>query len=30
MLGIWSWWATAMDQEEWRKLLKETKTVCEL
>jgi hypothetical protein len=27
MLGIRSWWATAMKREEWRKLLKEAKTL---
>jgi hypothetical protein len=26
MLGLRSWWATAMNREEWRKLLRETKT----
>jgi hypothetical protein len=30
ILGIRSWWATAMNREEWRKLLKEAKTVYEL
>jgi hypothetical protein len=30
MLGVWSWWATAMNREEWRKLLKEAKTLYEL
>jgi hypothetical protein len=30
MLGLRSWWATAMYREEWRKLLKEAKTLCEL
>jgi hypothetical protein len=30
MLGIGSWWATAMNREEWRKLLKEAKTFYEL
>jgi hypothetical protein len=30
MLGLRSWWATAMNREEWRKLLKETKTLYEL
>jgi hypothetical protein len=29
MLGIRSWWATAMNREEWRKLLKKAKTVYE-
>jgi hypothetical protein len=29
MLGIRSWWATAVDHEEWRKLLKEAKTLYE-
>jgi hypothetical protein len=27
MLGLRSWWATAMNQEEWRKLLNGTKTL---
>jgi hypothetical protein len=27
MLGLRSWWATAMDGEEWRKLLKDAKTM---
>ena len=30
MLRVRSWWATAMDHEEWRKLLKEAKTLYEL
>jgi hypothetical protein len=30
MLGLRSWWATAMNGEEWRKLLKEAKTLYEL
>jgi hypothetical protein len=30
MLGLRSWRATAMNREEWRKLLKEAKTVYEL
>jgi hypothetical protein len=30
MLGLSTWWATAMNQEEWRKLLRETKTLYEL
>jgi hypothetical protein len=30
MLGIRSWWATPMNREEWRDLLKEAKTVYEL
>jgi hypothetical protein len=30
MLGIRSWWATAVNREEWRKLLKEAKTLHEL
>jgi hypothetical protein len=30
MLGIRSSWATAMNREEWRKLLKEAKTLYEL
>jgi hypothetical protein len=29
MLGLRSWWATAMNQEEWKKLL-EAKTLYEL
>jgi hypothetical protein len=28
--GLRSWWATAMNREEWRKLLKEAKTLYEL
>jgi hypothetical protein len=28
--GIKAWWATAMNQEEWRKLLREAKTLYEL
>jgi hypothetical protein len=27
VLGIRSWWATAMNREDWRKLLKEAKTL---
>jgi hypothetical protein len=27
MLGLRSWWATAMNREEWRKLLKEAKSM---
>jgi hypothetical protein len=27
MLGLRSWWATAMNGEEWRKLLKDAKTM---
>jgi hypothetical protein len=27
MLGLWSWWATAMKREGWRKLLKEAKNI---
>jgi hypothetical protein len=30
MLGLRSWWATAMNREEWRKLLREAKTLYEL
>jgi hypothetical protein len=30
MLGIRSWWATPMNHKEWRKLLKEVKTLYEL
>jgi hypothetical protein len=30
MLGLRSWWETAMNREEWRKLLKEAKTLYEL
>jgi hypothetical protein len=30
MLGLRSWWATVINQEEWRKLLKEAKTLYEL
>jgi hypothetical protein len=30
MLGLRSWWATAMNREDRRKLLKEAKTVYEL
>jgi hypothetical protein len=30
MLGLKSWWATAMNGEEWRKLLSEAKTLYEL
>jgi hypothetical protein len=30
MLGLRSWWATAMNREDWRKLLKEAKTLYEL
>jgi hypothetical protein len=30
MLGLRSWWSTAMNREEWRKLLKEGKTLYEL
>jgi hypothetical protein len=29
MLGLRSWWATVMNQEEWRKLLKGAKTLYE-
>jgi hypothetical protein len=27
MLGIRSWWATAMNQEKWKKLLEQAKTL---
>jgi hypothetical protein len=27
IVGLRDWWATAMNREEWRKLLKEAKTV---
>jgi hypothetical protein len=30
MLGIRSWWARAMNREEWRKPLREAKTLYEL
>jgi hypothetical protein len=30
MLGLRSWCAIAMNREEWRKLLKEAKTLYEL
>jgi hypothetical protein len=30
MLGIRSWWATAMNREEWGQLQKEAKTVYDL
>jgi hypothetical protein len=30
MLGLRSWWARAMNREEWRKLLMEAKTLHEL
>jgi hypothetical protein len=30
MLGLKSWWATAMNLDEWRRLLKEGKTLYEL
>jgi hypothetical protein len=30
MLGLRSWWTTAMDGEEWSKLLREAKTDYEL
>jgi hypothetical protein len=29
MLGLRSWWATATNREEWRKLLREAKTLYE-
>jgi hypothetical protein len=30
MLELRSWWATAMNGEEWRKLLRKAKTLYEL
>jgi hypothetical protein len=30
MLGLRAWWTTAMNREEWRKLLKEARTLYEL
>jgi hypothetical protein len=30
MLGTRIWWATAMNQEEWREFLIQAKTLCEL
>jgi hypothetical protein len=30
MLGIRSWWSTAMNREEWRRLLREAMTLTEL
>jgi hypothetical protein len=27
IMGLRSWWATAMNREEWRKLLRENKTL---
>jgi hypothetical protein len=30
MLGLRSWWATAINRDEWRKLLKIAKTLCGL
>jgi hypothetical protein len=30
MLGIRSWWSTAMNREEWRQLLREATTLTEL
>jgi hypothetical protein len=30
MLGLRSWWATAVNGEEWRKLLKEAMILFEL
>jgi hypothetical protein len=30
MLGIRSWWCTAMNREEWRQLSREARTLTEL
>jgi hypothetical protein len=30
MLGIRSWWSTAMSREEWRQLLRKARTLTEL
>jgi hypothetical protein len=30
MLGIRSWWSTAMNREEWRRRLREVRTLTEL
>jgi hypothetical protein len=30
ILGLRSWWATGMTRKEWRKLLREVKTLYEL
>jgi hypothetical protein len=30
MLGIRSWWSAAMNREEWRRLLREARTLKEL
>jgi hypothetical protein len=30
MLGIRSWWSTAVNREEWRRLLREAMTLTEL
>jgi hypothetical protein len=30
MLGIRSWWSTAMNRGEWRRLLREARTLTEL
>jgi hypothetical protein len=30
ILGIRSWWSTAMNREEWRQLLREAKSLTEL
>jgi hypothetical protein len=29
MLGIRSWWSTAMNREEWRRFLREARTLTE-
>jgi hypothetical protein len=30
MLGISSWWSTAMNREEWRRLFRKARTLTEL
>jgi hypothetical protein len=30
MLGVRSWWSAAMNREEWRRLLREARTLKEL